>query len=113
MLPANCWRIIDHAGACAPDHALLPEASPVRMPSSSYSLNFPAHTSNASRRRICRAWGHRVDLSLGLRHVKHEGGVTREWIESGQWEVELAWERYAAKVQLQSFYDPKGERTKE
>ncbi len=58
------------------------------------------------------AWGHRVDLSLGLGYVKHEGGVTREWIESGQWEVELAWQRYPAKVQLQSFYDPKGGRVK-
>ncbi len=58
------------------------------------------------------AWGHRVDLSLGLGYVKHEGGVTREWIESGRWEVELAWQRYPAKVQLQSFYDPTGARIK-
>ncbi len=58
------------------------------------------------------AWGHRVNLSLGLGYVKNEAGVTREWIESGNWEVELAWKRYAAKVQLQSFYDPKGERIK-
>jgi heterotetrameric sarcosine oxidase gamma subunit len=58
------------------------------------------------------AWGHRVDLSLGLGYVKHEGGVSREWIESGKWEVELAWQRYPAKVQLQSFYDPTGARIK-
>ncbi|MGQ0484808.1 MAG: GcvT family protein [Hyphomicrobiales bacterium] len=58
------------------------------------------------------AWGHRVDLSLGLGYVKHDGGVTREWIESGHWDVELAWRRYPAKVQLHSFYDPKGERIK-
>jgi len=58
------------------------------------------------------AWGHRVDLSLGLGYVKHEGGVTKEWIETGKWEVELAWQRYPARVQLQSFYDPKGERIK-
>ena len=58
------------------------------------------------------AWGHRVNLSLGLGYVKNEAGVTREWLESGTWEVELAWKRYPAKVQLQSFYDPKGERIK-
>ncbi|MBI2719926.1 MAG: GcvT family protein [Rhizobiales bacterium] len=58
------------------------------------------------------AWGHRVNLSLGLGYVKDEAGVTREWIEAGTWEVELAWKRYPAKVQLQSFYDPKGERIK-
>jgi 4-methylaminobutanoate oxidase (formaldehyde-forming) len=40
------------------------------------------------------------------------GGVTKEWIEAGQWEIELAWQRYPARVQLQSFYDPKGEKIK-
>ena len=58
------------------------------------------------------AWGHRVNLSLGLGYVKNEAGVTRNWIDSGTWEVELAWKRYAARVQLQSFYDPKGEKIK-
>ena len=58
------------------------------------------------------AWGHRVDLSLGLGYVKHAGGVTKEWLDSGTWEVELAWKRYAAKVQFQGFYDPRGERIK-
>jgi glycine cleavage system aminomethyltransferase T/glycine/D-amino acid oxidase-like deaminating enzyme len=58
------------------------------------------------------AWGHRVNLSLGMGYVTNSGGVTKDWIESGGWEVELAWKRYGAKVQLQSFYDPKGERIK-
>jgi heterotetrameric sarcosine oxidase gamma subunit len=58
------------------------------------------------------AWGHRLNLSLGMGYVSNDGGVTKDWIESGKWEVELAWKRYGAKVQLQSFYDPKGERIK-
>ena len=58
------------------------------------------------------AWGHRVNLSLGLGYVHNTEGVTKDWIESGTWEVELAWKRYAAKVQFQSFYDPKGDRIK-
>ncbi len=58
------------------------------------------------------AWGHRVNKSLALAYVKNSGGVTKDWIESGAWEVELAWKRYPAKVQLGSFYDPKGERIK-
>ena len=58
------------------------------------------------------AWGHRIDRSLGLGYVKNEAGVTREWIEGGTWEVELAWKRYPAKVQLGCFYDPRGERIK-
>ncbi len=58
------------------------------------------------------AWGHRVDLSLGLGYVKNDAGVTKDWLETGRWEIELAWKRYPAKVQFQSFYDPKGERIK-
>jgi 4-methylaminobutanoate oxidase (formaldehyde-forming) len=58
------------------------------------------------------AWGHRVNLSLGMGYVSNDGGVTKEWIDSGKWEVELAWKRYGANAQLQSFYDPKGERIK-
>ncbi len=58
------------------------------------------------------AWGHRVNLSLGLGYVKSEAGVGKDWIDSGTWEVELAWKRYPAKVQLQCFYDPKGARIK-
>jgi len=58
------------------------------------------------------AWGHRVNLSLGMGYVSNDGGVTKDWLDSGKWEVELAWKRYSAKVQLQSFYDPIGERIK-
>ena len=58
------------------------------------------------------AWGHRVNKSLGLAYVKHSEGVTKDWIEAGKWEVELAWKRYPVIVQLTSFYDPKGTRIK-
>jgi heterotetrameric sarcosine oxidase gamma subunit len=58
------------------------------------------------------AWGHRVSKSLGLGYVKLAEGVTKEWIESGIWEVELAWNKYPAKVQFGSFYDPKNEKIK-
>jgi heterotetrameric sarcosine oxidase gamma subunit len=58
------------------------------------------------------AWGHRIGKSLGLAYVKREGGVTKDWLASGKWEVELAWKRYAADVQLEPFYDPKGLRIK-
>ncbi len=54
------------------------------------------------------AWGHRLGRSLGLAYVRNEVGVSKEWLESGTWEVELAWNKYACKVQLEPFYDPKG-----
>ncbi len=58
------------------------------------------------------AWGHRVERSLGIGYVKHGDGVSKDWLDSGSWEVEIAWQRYPAKVQFQSFYDPRGERIK-
>jgi heterotetrameric sarcosine oxidase gamma subunit len=58
------------------------------------------------------AWGHRIGRSLALGYVKNPDGVTKEWLDSGTWEVELAWKRHAANVQLQPFYDPKGDRIK-
>ncbi|MFL5260529.1 MAG: FAD-dependent oxidoreductase [Hyphomicrobiales bacterium] len=56
------------------------------------------------------AWGHRIGRSLGLGYVRNEGGVTKDWVSDGSWEVEIAWERYPATVQFEPFYDPKGER---
>ncbi len=58
------------------------------------------------------AWGHRVGKSLGLGYVHNSEGVMPDWLNSASWEVELAWQRYPVKVQLQPFYDPKGERIK-
>jgi 4-methylaminobutanoate oxidase (formaldehyde-forming) len=58
------------------------------------------------------AWGHRVGRSLGMGYVACDGGVTREWVESGRWEIEVACQRHAAAVQLQPWYDPKNERIK-
>ena len=54
------------------------------------------------------AWGHRIARSLGLAYVRNEAGVSREWLESGRWEIELAWKKYPCKVKFEPFYDPKG-----
>jgi 4-methylaminobutanoate oxidase (formaldehyde-forming) len=58
------------------------------------------------------AWGHRLGRSLGMGYVSCESGVTREWLEAGRWEVEVACQPHAAAVQLQPWYDPKNERIK-
>ena len=57
------------------------------------------------------AYGHRVGASLGMGYVTCPGGVTPDWLESG-WEVEIAWRRYPASLQLRPWYDPGGERLK-
>jgi glycine cleavage system aminomethyltransferase T/glycine/D-amino acid oxidase-like deaminating enzyme len=53
------------------------------------------------------AWGHRVNKSLGMGYVHCEDGVTKDWIDSAKWEIEIAWKRCPAKVQFAPFYDPK------
>jgi heterotetrameric sarcosine oxidase gamma subunit len=56
------------------------------------------------------AWGHRTAKSLALGFVHNGDGVTRDWIDTGAWEVEVAWRRYPASVQFAPFYDPKNAR---
>ncbi|MCC7271535.1 MAG: GcvT family protein [Alphaproteobacteria bacterium] len=55
-------------------------------------------------------YGHRVGASLGMGYVHHPDGVTAEWLASGRFEIEVAWERFVATAQLAPFYDPKGAR---
>jgi 4-methylaminobutanoate oxidase (formaldehyde-forming) len=55
-------------------------------------------------------WGFRLDQSLGMASVRRPGGVNAEWLREGGFEVEVAGELHAVDLQLQGFYDPKGER---
>jgi glycine cleavage system aminomethyltransferase T/glycine/D-amino acid oxidase-like deaminating enzyme len=58
------------------------------------------------------AWGHRVGRSIGMGYVHCDAGVTPEWLSAGRCEIEVAGVRHPARVQLQPWYDPKGERIK-
>lgn len=58
------------------------------------------------------AYGHRVERVLGLGYVSAEDGVTSEYLAASTFEVEIAWERYPAKVQLGPWYDQKGDRVR-
>jgi 4-methylaminobutanoate oxidase (formaldehyde-forming) len=58
------------------------------------------------------AFGHRIDRSIGMGYVSCDSGVTPGWLAAGRWQVEVAGERHAARVQLDAWYDPKNERVK-
>jgi len=58
------------------------------------------------------AYGHRVQASLGMGYVEHEDGVDADFLANNSFEVEIAWKRYPAELQLAPWYDPKGERIK-
>jgi heterotetrameric sarcosine oxidase gamma subunit len=52
------------------------------------------------------SYGWTVGGAVGLAGVGHEVGVTREWLEGGQWEVDVAGTRFPARVGLRPPYDP-------
>ncbi len=58
------------------------------------------------------AWGHRVGRSLALGYVHNRDGVNADWLNSGKWEVEIAWSKFDADVQFRPFYDPGNTRTR-
>jgi 4-methylaminobutanoate oxidase (formaldehyde-forming) len=57
-------------------------------------------------------YGHRVDASLGMGYLRAEEGVTKDFVDAGHYEIEIAAERIPAQAQLAAFYDPKMTRVK-
>ena len=55
-------------------------------------------------------YGHALGRSVAMGYVENDEGVTPRWIRAGAYEIELATERYPAKVRLTPPYDPKSER---
>ncbi|HLY51957.1 MAG TPA: FAD-dependent oxidoreductase [Steroidobacteraceae bacterium] len=58
-------------------------------------------------------FGHTLGLPLALGYLANAGDeVTPEWIAAGRYELEVAAERFPARVSLRPFYDPASERVK-
>ncbi|WP_335948793.1 FAD-dependent oxidoreductase [Salipiger bermudensis] len=57
-------------------------------------------------------YGHTLGQAIGMGYLKNPQGVTRDWILSGQYELEVATERVPCKVSLAPLYDPKHTRLK-
>lgn len=53
-------------------------------------------------------WGHRVKAMIGLATIHRDGGIDKDWIDSGGFSVQIAGKRFDATVQLAPLYDPKG-----
>lgn len=58
------------------------------------------------------AYGFTLGRSVGMGYVRHPGGVTKDFVESGDWDIEIACERFSAEASLRAFFDPAGERVK-
>lgn len=55
-------------------------------------------------------YGFTLGGAVGLGYVTHEGGVTRDFTQAGEYEILVVGERYPARASLRPMYDPKGER---
>ncbi len=49
-------------------------------------------------------FGHTVGAAVALASVSHSGGVTRDWLAGGEWEVAVAAARVGAHLSLRPFY---------
>jgi len=57
-------------------------------------------------------FGHTVQKPIGIGYVRHPGGVTTDFLQSGIYELEVAGERVPATLHLTPLYDAKMERIK-
>lgn len=55
-------------------------------------------------------FGHTLGGSVALGYVHNPEGVTTQYVETGDFEIGVAGERFAAKASLRPMYDPKSER---
>ena len=55
-------------------------------------------------------YGHHLGRAIGLGYIRHEGGVTADFVGSGRYEIEVACERIPATASLRPLYDPRAER---
>jgi len=52
-------------------------------------------------------WGYTLETNISLGYVRNPGGVGKDYLQSGSYELEVAGERHSCELQLQSLYDPK------
>jgi heterotetrameric sarcosine oxidase gamma subunit len=58
------------------------------------------------------SYGHTLGGSVGLGFINNADGVTSDYVRNGEFEIDVAGERYPAKASLQPMYDPKLERVR-
>ena len=57
-------------------------------------------------------FGYTVGKSIGYGYLRNPNGVSKDWLEQGQYELEVATERVPAELALGPLYDPKMTRIK-
>ncbi len=57
-------------------------------------------------------FGYTVNRNIGYGYTRNPAGVTREWLQAGRYELEVATERVPCELHLKPLYDPGMERVK-
>jgi 4-methylaminobutanoate oxidase (formaldehyde-forming) len=57
-------------------------------------------------------WGYTVGKNIGYGYVRHESGVTMDYLKSGTYELEVACERVPCELHIGALCDPNMERIK-
>lgn len=57
-------------------------------------------------------FGHSVGATVAMGYINNPDGVTKEWLDNSQFEIEVECERYPVKASLRSFFDPAMEKIK-
>jgi 4-methylaminobutanoate oxidase (formaldehyde-forming) len=57
-------------------------------------------------------WSYVEDRCLAMGYLNNGDGVTRDWIEAGTFEIEVANERIPTTASIRSFYDPSNARVR-
>jgi 4-methylaminobutanoate oxidase (formaldehyde-forming) len=57
-------------------------------------------------------WSYEEDRCLAMGYVTNPSGVTKEWIEDGTFEIEVATKKIFSTASLRSFYDPTNQRVR-
>lgn len=57
-------------------------------------------------------WSYVEDRCLAMGYLNHTDGVTKDWLDAGVFEIEVATERIPATASIRSFYDPRNERVR-
>ncbi len=55
---------------------------------------------------------HSLGATVAMGYIENDAGVTKDWLDSAAFEIEVECERYTVKPSLRSFYDPAMEKIK-
>ncbi len=63
-------------------------------------------------RTTCGAYGHTLGRSVGMGYVENERGVDAAFVSAGDYEIEIAAQRFTATASLRPAYDPSNRRVR-